>query len=139
MSTTVFLDCYTTEGTIDGDVFYRFVQAYLQPHLMPYNGSNPNSIVVLDNDFIHHLDEVVDLICSVGALLIYLPPYSPDLMAIEQCFNEVKLFLQEHDAAIQSVTDPTVIVTAAFASIAPDDCMAWSVDCGYVPSVRYGV
>ena len=58
MSTTTFLDCYTTEGTV-GDVFYRFVQSSLLPHLMPFNGTNPNSIVILDNCSIHHLDDVV--------------------------------------------------------------------------------
>ena len=93
MSTTTFLDCYTTEGTVDGDVFYRFVQSSLLPHLMPFNGTNPNSVVILDNCSIHHLDDVVDLIHSVGAHVIFLPPYSPDLMPIEQCFNKVKLFL----------------------------------------------
>ena len=132
MSTTTFLDCYTTEGTVDGDVFYRFVQSSLLPHLMPFNGTNPNSIVILDNCSIHHLDDVVDLIHSVGARVIFLPPYSPDLMPIEQCFNKVKLFLQEHDAAIQSVTDLTMIITAAFASITSEDCIAWSADCGYL-------
>ena len=132
MSTTTFLDCYTTEGTVDGDVFYRFVQSSLLPHLMPFNGTNPNSIVILDNCSIHHLDDVVDLIHSVGAHVIFLPPYSPDLMPIEQCFNKVKLFLQEHDAVIQSVTDLTMIITAAFASITSEDCIAWSADCGYL-------
>ena len=99
MSKTTFLDCYTTEGTVDGDVFYRFVQSSLLPHLMPFNGTNPNSIVILDNCSIHHLDDVVDLIHSVGAHVVFLPPYSLDLMPIEQCFNKIKLFLQEHDAA----------------------------------------
>ena len=132
MSTTTFLDCYTIEGTVDGDVFYRFVQSSLLPHLMPFNGTNPNSIVILDNCSIHHLDDVVNLIHSVGAHVIFLPPYSPDLMPIEQCFNKIKLFLQEHDAAVQSVTDLTMIITAAFASITSEDCVAWSADCGYL-------
>ena len=126
MSTTTFLDCYTTEGTVDGDVFYRFVQSSLLPHLMPFNGTNPNSVVILDNCSIHHLDDVVDLIHSVGAHVIFLPPYSPDLMPIEQCFDKVKLFLQEHDTVIKSVSDPTMIITAAFASITSEDCIAWS-------------
>ena len=101
---------------------------------MPFNGTNPSSVVIFDNCSIHHLDDVVDLIHSVGAHVIFLPPYSPDLMPIEQCFNKVKLFLQEHDTVIQSVSDPMMIITAAFASITSDseDCIAWSADCGYV-------
>ena len=35
---------------------------------------------------------MVVLIHSVGALVVYLPPYSPDLMPIVECFKKVKLF-----------------------------------------------
>ena len=130
--TTTFLDCYTTEGTVDGDVFYRIVQSSLLPHLMLFNATNPNSVVILDKCSIHYLDDVVDLIHSVGAHIIFLLPYSPDHKPNEQCFNKVKLFLQEHDTVIHSITDPTMIITAAFASITSEDCIAWSADCGYV-------
>ena len=130
MPTTTFLDCYTTEGTVDGDIFYRFVQSSLLPHLMPFNATN--NVVILDNCSIHHSDNVVGLIHSIGAHVIFLVPYSPDLMPIEQCFNKVKLFLQEHDKVIHSVTDPTMIITAAFASITSEDCITLSADYGYV-------
>ncbi len=36
-------------GPVDGNVFYRFVQTHLLPKLMPYNGTNPHYVVVLDN------------------------------------------------------------------------------------------
>ena len=135
MPTTTFLDSYTTEGTVDRDMFYRFVQSSLLPHLMLFNGTN--SVVILDNCSIHHLDNVVGLIHSIGAHVIFLVPHSPDLMPIEQCFNKVKLFLQEHDKVIHSVTDslvtdPTMIITAAFASITSEDCITLSADYGYV-------
>ena len=77
---------------------------------------------------------MVALIHSVGALVVYLPPYSPDLMPIEECFNKVKLFLCEHDACFQAADDPVMVLRAAFASVSPNDCIAWSTDCGYLPS-----
>ncbi len=86
MSTTALLDCYIVEGTSDRDVFYSFVQSSLLQHLMPFNGQNPNSIVIIDNCLIHHVPQ------SVGALIIFLLPYSPHLMPIEECFSKVKLF-----------------------------------------------
>ena len=103
-------------------------------HLQPFNGINPNSVVVLDNCSIHHVEEVVALIQSVGALVLYLPPYSPDLMPIEECFNKVKQFLREHDACFQAADDPIMIIRAAFASVSPSDCIAWATDCGYLPA-----
>ena len=132
MSTTSLLDCYVVEGSVDGDVIYNFVQTSLLPQLMPFNGVNPNSIVIMDNCSIHHVCEVVDLIQSVGALVIFLPPYSPHLMPIEECFSKVKLFLKEHEAISQTTGDIKLLITAAFASITPEDCTAWSRDCGYV-------
>ena len=67
----------------------------------------------------------------MGALVVFLPPYSPDLMPIEECFNTVKLFLKEHEAAIQATDDIIMLIRAAFASVTSEDCIAWSTDCGY--------
>ena len=50
---------------------------------------NPRSIVVLDN-----AGGVVDLIESTGALVQFLPPYSPDLNPIEEAFSKVKSALK---------------------------------------------
>ncbi len=50
---------------------------------MPFNGSTVHSIVVLDSASIVHAGDSVQLIESIGALVLFLPPYSPDLNAIE--------------------------------------------------------
>ena len=49
MNTAGVLDCHVVEGTVDGDIFYDFVQNHLLPHMMPFNGVNPHSVLVLDN------------------------------------------------------------------------------------------
>ena len=61
-------DVYITDGTVDGDKFLEFLWQNLLPLLMPFNGQNPNSIVILDDASINHVDQVVELITSVGAL-----------------------------------------------------------------------
>ena len=38
--------------------------------------------MVMDNAAIHHVEEVVTLIEDVGAIPIFLPPYSPDIMNV---------------------------------------------------------
>ena len=43
------LDVETLTGTSDGDTFHSFVQTDLLPHLMPYSGINPHSVVIMDN------------------------------------------------------------------------------------------
>ena len=58
MSVDGLLDCHIEEGSVDGDVFFTTIQRLLVPH-MPFNGTNPHSVIVLDNASIHHVDEVI--------------------------------------------------------------------------------
>ncbi len=55
-------DFHVVHGTTDGDSFLEFVDNYLLPCLMPFNGINPNSIVILDNCAIHHIEPIKNLI-----------------------------------------------------------------------------
>ena len=43
------IDVKTVHGTTDGTDFYDFINSQLLPHLLPFNGINHHSIVVLDN------------------------------------------------------------------------------------------
>ena len=82
------LDVKTSTGTTDGDAFYKFVQTHLLPQLMPFN---QHSVVIMDNCAIHHIREVVSMIEDVGALVHFLPPYSPDLNPIEEAFSKLNM------------------------------------------------
>ena len=64
-------DSYITSQNIDAEKFEDFVEKCLVPRLMPFNGTNPNSVVILDNASIHHVDHIVQIIQSVspGALV----------------------------------------------------------------------
>ena len=98
------------------------------------NCTNPRSVVVMDNASIHHVDKVVALIEEVGAIVIYLPPYSPDIMPIEECFSKVKAYLRANDPLIQVLEGSEIedAILSAFASVAPSDCYGWVKDCGYI-------
>ena len=86
-------DIYVAEGTFNGDVFEDFTRTTLLPLLQPFNGTNHNSFVVMDNTSIHQMDRIIEMIHGVGALVRFLPPYSPDLNPIEEVFSKVKSFL----------------------------------------------
>jgi len=66
----------------------------LLPHLLSFDGNNPQSIVIMDNCSIHHIGEVVKMIEEVGAIVHFPPPYSPDFMPIELVFSKVKTSLK---------------------------------------------
>ena len=124
MSCSGLMDVHIEHGTINGDKFLVFVERNLLPTLMPYDGVNPNSIVILDNASIHHVDGVVEMIGEVGALVYFLPPYSPDFAPIEECFSKVKNTMRAMEQEAQ-VTDIETIALAAFTAITPEDCKNW--------------
>ena len=65
---------------------------------MPYNGVHTHSVVI-DSCSVHHLERVVEMINSVGALVRFLPPYSPDLSII--VFSKVKSFIKANCLVVQ--------------------------------------
>ena len=70
---------WCSRDSINEVVFCDFLERHLLLHLLPFNGVNPLSVVLLDNASIHHTARPVELIQRVGALVHYLPAYSPDL------------------------------------------------------------
>jgi len=72
------------DGPINGVSFQRYVEQFLLPTL------KQGDFVILDNLGSHKSEAVRDAIKSVGARLLFLPPYSPDLNPIEQVFSKLK-------------------------------------------------
>lgn len=42
-------DVYLAEGSVNGDRFTKFVEECLLPNVRPFNGTNPHSVVIMDN------------------------------------------------------------------------------------------
>ena len=120
-----------TTGTVCGETFLDFVRGTLIPEMEPFDGTAKKSIAIMDNCSIHHTGEVQQAFQENGILLMYLPPYSPDLNPIEETFSYIKYYLKDHDQELQSVTDPTCIVQAAFDSVTEELCTSWVTHCGY--------
>ena len=125
-------DVVVAEGSVNGAAFTENIKDSLVPMLQPFNCSNPNSIVVMDNAPIHHVDEVAELIIQTGALLHFLPPYSPDLSPVEQVFSKVKAIMKENDQLFQVFSEPRVLLTMAFDMITDNNCKEYAKCCGYM-------
>ena len=72
------------DGAINGQLFLNYVRQQLVPTL------KAGDIVVMDNLRSHKVAGVREAIVAVGARVLYLPPYSPDLNPIEQVFSKFK-------------------------------------------------
>lgn len=60
------------------------IHKHLLPHLMPYNGVNHHSVVVLDNCSVHHVAGVASMLEEVQSYIFSQLTYSPDLNPIEE-------------------------------------------------------
>ena len=98
---------------------------YLLPHLQPFNGVNPCSIVAM----IHHTGDVIQDLEQARLLVYYLPPFSPDLNPIEEAFSKVKSVLKANEENWDNF-DVETAVSGAFNCISNEDCKAWVLHCG---------
>ena len=131
MSTRGIEDVDIYEGNINGAIFTTFIARSLVPLLQPFDGKSPRSVVVMENASIHHVDQVASLIQSTGAILRYLPPYSPDYNPLEESFAKVKAFLRENEVAYDTTDDPRVLIMMAFNSVTERDCEGYISHAGY--------
>ena len=132
LTTDCIEDVYTVEGNVNGEIFLGFIQRCLLNIIKPFDGSNPKSVVVFDNASIHHLSTVIDIITAAGAIVRFLPPYSPDLNPIEEVFSKVKAYLRDNQHAYQSTQIPRVIVALAFTTITKENCTSYIKHAGYI-------
>jgi transposase len=71
------------QGSTDAAVFENSTKQLLR-HCGRWPA--PRSVVVMDNASFHHSDTIERLFVDAGVVLLYLPPYSPDLNPIEEFF-----------------------------------------------------
>jgi len=69
-------------------LFLNYVKQHLAPAL------KPGDILILDNLSSHKVSGVRDALEAVGARIMYLPPYSPDLNPIEMAFSKLRRLMR---------------------------------------------
>lgn len=78
------------EGNINADVFYSWVTQELLESL------DEKTVIVMDNATFHKRDDTRKAIESSGHILLFLPPYSPDLNPIEKKWAQAKSIRRKH-------------------------------------------
>jgi transposase len=113
-----------TDGPMDGEVFLAYVRRFLCPSL------TPGDVVVADNLSSHKVAGVQEAITAVGASLLYLPPYSPDLNPIEKLFAKLKALLRK--ATLRSTDALWNEFGQLLLSFSPRECANYFASSGYV-------
>jgi len=123
LSTEGMGEAMSIEGATDGAAFEAYVKHFLSPTL------KEGQVVVMDNLQAHKSTRVRNLIESVGASVLFLPPYSPDFSPIEEAFSKIKAILR----TIEARTQETLIeaIGQALDAVSRRDALGWFSHCGY--------
>jgi transposase len=111
------------DGPINGQSFLRYVEQFLVPTL------RPRDVVILDNLGSHKGRAVRRAIRAVGATLIFLPAYSPDLNPIEQVFSKLKTLLRKENA--RTIEETWRGIGRLLDNFTPDECANYFRHAGY--------
>jgi transposase len=108
---------------MNGEIFLAYVLTFLLPTL------SEGDIVVMDNLAVHKIAGVAEAIEAVGARVLYLPPYSPDLNPIEQVFAKLKALLRKaKERTIDNLWDRIGKLLDQFSA---DECANYLAHSGY--------
>ena len=116
------------DGAINGELFLAYVQQQLVSTL------RKGDIVVLDNLSSHKVAGVQEAIESVGAKVMYLPPYSPDFNPIEMVFSKLKTMVRK--AKIRKVDELWKKLGELCDIFAPKECQNYFQHAGYKNKIR---
>lgn len=111
------------DGPINGACFTAWVEQSLVPTL------KRGDVVVLDNLGSHKGERARRAVRAVGAHLLFLPPYSPDLNPIEMMFAKLKTLLRKADR--RSVEAAWREIGTLIDLFEPSECEAYLRHAGY--------
>ena len=111
------------DGPMTGEAFVAYIEQFLAPAL------RPGDVVVMDNLAAHKVTGVEAAIRAVGASVLYLPAYSPDLNPIEKMFAKLKALLRK--AKARTIDELWDEIGRIVTTISPAECRNYIASSGY--------
>ena len=111
------------DGPVNAAAFLTYVEKILSPTL------RSGDLVIMDNLSSHKGKAVRQAIRAVGAKLLFLPKYSPDLNPIEQVFAKLKHLLRKE--AARTIETLTAAVGKLLGAFTAEECANYLANSGY--------
>lgn len=110
-------------GSVNTDVFLFYIQEILIPQLWT------EAIIMMDDLPVHYASDIQEAIEAIGANVVFLSPYSPDLSPIELSRSKLKQLLRSAKARTKEALDQALnqIINEC---ISADDTLGWFAHCG---------
>ncbi len=113
----------SVEGSFNAARFLEWLVADVLPQLPP------GTKLVWDNVKFHSNAAVLAAVKAAGCTVLKMPPYSPDLNPIEECWSKVKHFMRKAKARTRTALG--VALAAATEQVRATDCLGWIAHAGY--------
>jgi transposase len=113
----------TLKGAMNGEAFKAYIENFLVPSL------KKDDVVVMDNLSVHKVTGIKEMVESVGANVLFLPPYHPDLNPIEKLWSKIKTILRGAKARTHEALE--IALGKALDRVYPSDAEGWFSHCGY--------
>ncbi len=110
-------------SSVNGSIFKTYIEELLIPKL------RRGQFVIFDNVNFHKSKELISIIESTGARVVFLPPYSPDLSPIEKMWSKIKEILKRKKPRSKSEFHQALL--EAITAVTEEDCEEWYDVCGY--------
>ncbi len=110
-------------GSVNTEIFLTYVREILLPQLWK------GAFVIMDNLSVHKANKIKEMIQTVGAEVVFLPPYSPDLSPIELCWSKLKQCLRTAKARTTQAINQALTEIINH-HISGDDAVGWFEHCG---------
>ncbi|MDQ6777897.1 MAG: IS630 family transposase [Actinomycetota bacterium] len=107
-------------GATNTAIFEDYVEKVLVPEL------KPGDVVIWDNLKPHQSEEAIEFVEAVGAEVVPLPPWSPDLTPIEEMISKVKGALRS--AAARTTETVYAAFGSALHDVTPENIAGWFRD-----------
>jgi transposase len=111
------------EGAMTTETFTAYVEQILAPTL------KRGDIVIWDNVPIHKGEDARLAVEAMGARVLFLPPYSPDMNPIELAFSKLKALLRK--AASRSARSLARALRKALSCFTAQECKNFLAHAGY--------
>ncbi len=119
----------TAPMVLDGPMNRPAFQAYIEQVLAPALGRGET--VIMDNLPAHKGADARRAIKAAGAVLRYLPPYSPDFNPIENALAKLKALLRK--AAARTMNELWDTIRKVLPQFTPSECANCFTAAGYEP------
>ncbi len=123
MTTAGMIALGMVAGSFNAALFLEWLVTHVLPHIPR------GKVFIWDNVKFHFNEAVLAAVKAAGCTVLKMPPYSPDLNPIEECWSKLKQLVRRAKARTQAAL--VSAMDQARKQLRPEDFRGWARHAGY--------